>query len=213
MSRFHWACFTKPTFSRLEKDFGHLSWTRLWLEPLPGWLTLGLEPWSTLKSPAYAGFRYAGITMFVLPICWSRAWGALKSQRERELKPQWWQFTSREGSESSLLPAAPAGSSQHGRSDLGQEAEPELFDRSRVLHHRCEECSWQGRGGSPACRASLHTAALLNVPCEGLAATKFSWTTVYYSISYVLTRKHFLQYIACSLTTGSRRFLTGTLWL
>lgn len=212
MSRFHWACFTKPTFSRLKKDFVHLSWTRLWLEPLPGWLTLGREPWNTLQSPAYAGFRYAGITMFVLPICWSRAWGALEKNKkkgslnlsddnfhqEREVKAP---------SSLQLMQAAPAWAGVIWGKRLSS-LEGGCFSRQEAMSCISAVRSAHGTAGEAALPAQplCTAAAVLNAPCEGLAVTKILCTTVYYSISYSLTRKRFLQYTACSLATDQEGF-------
>lgn len=117
--------------------------------------------------------------------------------------------------------STPARSSQCGRSDLGQEVEPELFDRRLLLQTGAVSCITAVRGACgtageaalPAQPLSLHSCCSAECPCEGLAATKISWTAVYYSISYVLTRKHLLQYSAYSSATDSRRFLTVTLWV
>lgn len=85
MSRFHWTHFTKPTFSRLKKKSLAVCSELVcgWNPSQAGWhLDCSHEMCS---DSLRGGSRYAWITVFVLPICWGTAWGALKIQKERGL--------------------------------------------------------------------------------------------------------------------------------
>lgn len=63
----------------------------VWTSSQAGWhLDQSHETWSV---PLHSGFRYSGITMFVLPICWGTTWDALKIQKERKAQPWCWQLS------------------------------------------------------------------------------------------------------------------------